>query len=944
MFSLIVAVRDISFKQSGAFIQGSINAMIIAASMIWFTGLAEANALSAGAAWSPPMGNVMGPVSPTKPDHGWRIDPQGAEESRNFTTLRYEPPVSGQPIYASSMLDPGDENWSSRFGLAGFDDTVFALAIDTEGNLFAGGAFAVADDLPVNGVARWDGISWRDLGGGVAGAGAAVHALAIGPDGSLYVGGSFTSAGGLTANGIARWDGSRWHALQSGVNYEVYALAFGHDGSLYVGGYFNWAGGVVANHIARWDGGSWHPLGSGMGGSYPAVSSLAVAPNGSLYAGGHFTVAGGVAARHVARWDGISWHPLGDGVGSGGNDVHALAFASDGTLFVGGTFTEAGGTSASLVARWDGSSWYPLGTGIGSAGGITPFVLDLIVTPENELYVGGIFDRAGGEVAYNVARWDGALWHPLDNTSHLSGIRALALNREGHLLVGPTGVSPRGYVSLWDGATWQVVGNGGIPGNGDPWSTGVAAIVVSTDGSVYVGGDFGSAGGVAATNIARLSGTSWQALGNENTNGSVLALSAVEGEEIYVGGWFTLIGGTAAANVARWDGTNWHALGDGTSGRGENVTSLAVGGDGDLFVGGRFAFAGGVSANCIARWDGEGWHSLGAGMDSDVLSLAINEDGVLFAGGWFTRAGNTSAHHIARWDGNSWHSLGDGVNDSVIAMAIGPDGSLYAGGSFTMAGGVGADHVARWDGLSWHSLGSGLNGAVADLAFGSDGSLYAAGGFTMAGETATNHIARWDGERWHPLGTGLGGEQSFAAALAFDNRGSLFVGGYFLTAGNISSLSIAQWTSAVGQEISDLGSYTFYANNRPVKLDVVAQGDLSRIHVQRFNRSHPVGGPGLNTNYYWEIVGLNWLGAQAVGYRLHLTLPVADRPDGDEYVCRNDVLAWDCAAGIVDPVEYTVRRMNISNLSQWAVGDPDLGTVPPHVSVSLMPLVMIRTR
>ena len=58
-----------------------------------------------------------------------------------------------------------------------------------------------------------------------------VSALAVDGSGNLYAGGSFTTAGDIPANYIARWDGSAWSALGSGMNSGVLALVFDSSGN-----------------------------------------------------------------------------------------------------------------------------------------------------------------------------------------------------------------------------------------------------------------------------------------------------------------------------------------------------------------------------------------------------------------------------------------------------------------------------------------------------------------------------------------------------------------------------------------------------------------------------------------------------------------------------------------------------------------------------------------
>ncbi len=90
------------------------------------------------------------------------------------------------------------------------------------------------DGIPVNNIARWDGNSWSDVGGGVTGeADAAVYALAVLDDGSgpaLYAAGRFASAGGASVSNIARWDGTNWTAVGNGFDDKVHALAV-HEAS-----------------------------------------------------------------------------------------------------------------------------------------------------------------------------------------------------------------------------------------------------------------------------------------------------------------------------------------------------------------------------------------------------------------------------------------------------------------------------------------------------------------------------------------------------------------------------------------------------------------------------------------------------------------------------------------------------------------------------------------
>jgi hypothetical protein len=59
---------------------------------------------------------------------------------------------------------------------------------------------------------------------------------------------------------------------------------------------------------------------------------------------------------------------------------------------------------------------------------------------------------------------------------------------------------------------------------------------------------------------------------------------ATHGDDLIAGGQFATAGGAPASNIARWDGSGWSALGAGTDGQ---VLALASQG-GQLIAGGTF--------------------------------------------------------------------------------------------------------------------------------------------------------------------------------------------------------------------------------------------------------------------------------------------------------------------------------------------------------------------
>src|SRR5690606_34852458 len=106
-------------------------------------------------------------------------------------------------------------------------------------------------------------------------------------------------------------------------------------------------------------------------------------------AGGWFEHAGTGGAEHIALWDGVDWRSMGD-LGGG---IRALWTSPEGNVYAGGTI-DAG------IARWNGAEWTTLG------GKPWWSIVETIAgVSEDEILVGGFFDRVGDVVSLNFARW-----------------------------------------------------------------------------------------------------------------------------------------------------------------------------------------------------------------------------------------------------------------------------------------------------------------------------------------------------------------------------------------------------------------------------------------------------------------------------------------------------------------------------------------------------------
>ena len=263
---------------------------------------------------------------------------------------------------------------------------------------------------------------------------------------------------------------------------------------LYVGGTFDTAGSSFSEDVAAWDGNNWQTLPAEQG---PGVDAM-VMYNGNLYVGGS-------SSNGVTMWDGKNWTVL--PLFNNGSGVNSLCVFND-TLYAGGSFLKSGSTYLNYIAKWDGTNWQPVGAGFD--GYASPSVNTMCVW-KNKLYVGGFFDMSGtSSHVFSIAKWDSGYWVGL---------------------------------------------SGGVSDYYDVSQEGSVYALDTFQNNLYVGGDFGFAGGDTIRFIARWGGNKWNSLGNM-LQADVDAMQSFK-NNLYVGGVFYKTSGYLYSGIARWDGINW---------------------------------------------------------------------------------------------------------------------------------------------------------------------------------------------------------------------------------------------------------------------------------------------------------------------------------------------------------------------------------------------------
>ncbi len=519
--------------------------------------------------------------------------------------------IEGVSALNIARFDPQSGTWSPlSAGLSGF---IQAIAVDADA-IYAAGQFTFAGGLPTDRVARFDRVSesWTPVGTGTVST-EYVSALAIvGND--LYAGGLFSAIDGVVAANVARFDAlaNQWQPLGDGVAGEyapgvsrLHPLA----GELYLSGGFQYAGGELQNRFARYQPatGNWLRVGEGsttaangliyetistgdsvvLIGSFTQIGGVSareiavmdcqtmemgllggindhqisgdiyttIHHQGAIYIGGNFTGVGGISAPFLARYQLASgqWESLGDGL-----DGATRALLADGDdLYVAGDFFNAGGLSARGIAKLDLQSgqWSALGSG--AQNGTNGFVAALAKV-DDDIFVGGWFQEAGGLAAANIARFDlasGSWSVPTGGVDDM--ISDMKLVQGGLYISGgfftANGTPARGLARL-DLASGQWSAPGGGAQTGPMW---VDSFLLR-NGRLLVAGIFRSMAGIPMNSIGSLDPGSqqWSALGEgvdyayPDFVPADVTGTAVCGDRIVVGGGFQLAGGQTSTNLA----------------------------------------------------------------------------------------------------------------------------------------------------------------------------------------------------------------------------------------------------------------------------------------------------------------------------------------------------------------------------------------------------------
>jgi probable HAF family extracellular repeat protein len=464
---------------------------------------------------------------------------------------------------------------------------------------------------------------------------------------------------------------------------------------------------------------------------------------GEVYAAGVFNAPD--STGHLARWDG-SWHSVGGGLSLTGGSGLALA-ALNGDLFVGGIFDHAGGVAANYIAKWNGTAWSALGSGMNNA-------VYALATKGTRVYAGGVFTFAGGAAANRIAYWDmsDSAWHAMGDGFSSGTVFAIAVTEEGTVYAGGDFL---GRLAKWEPPNWTSVPDG-------PSGTAKVKALFAKGNDLYVGGQFTQVGSpaISVAGLAKLSGTAWSGFPSPpwQTDGTVNGIAWNGPSQMYVtGGLLNNNSSSPMKHIFVLENGTWSTakpspgldVGSGTT-EGHALAVDRFGGH--VYVGGYFDTAGGILSPNVASWDEfkpitiVDLGSFHEGPDGYPDSAhGINNSGVAVGESYGQRGGGGVWQIMAyRWTAGTLLDLGViGSGMDIWASAINDSGQIVGAGLNYL----GQKRGARWTAIPGQPLELGILVSGVD----SEASALNKDGFiagTGKNSSSVNRALRWDSSVW----------------------------------------------------------------------------------------------------------------------------------------------------------------------------------------------------
>ncbi|ANF49948.1 hypothetical protein A0O34_05145 [Chryseobacterium glaciei] len=307
----------------------------------------------------------------------------------------------------------------------GFNDTVYTIALQSDGKIVVGGNFTSYNDIAQNRIVRLNIDGSIDtsfvMGDGFSTPGGMsfIETIAIQSDGKILAGGRFAKYNGTNQQNIARLnadgsaDASFYPVNGLRFDHDVNIIALQSDGKILAGGGFTSIYSTSRRYLARLNTNGTldtsFNVGTGFGGSLSGsvVRSIAVQTDGKILMGGYFTTYKGITQNRIVRLNTTGSVDTSFAIGTGIDNffVETIALQSDGKILLGGGFTTYNGISQNRIIRLDTSGSIDTSFNIGTA--FNNPVASISLQSDGKILVAGYFSSYKGLVQNQIARLNG---------------------------------------------------------------------------------------------------------------------------------------------------------------------------------------------------------------------------------------------------------------------------------------------------------------------------------------------------------------------------------------------------------------------------------------------------------------------------------------------------------------------------------------------------------
>ena len=617
-----------------------------------------------------------------------------------------------------------DTTFTTNTGTA-FSSIVNSVAIQSDGKIVIGGAFSNFNGVTVNCIVRLNSDGTRDTTFTTntgTGFNNTVYSIAIQSDGKIVIGGAFTTFNSVTVNRIVRLnsDGTLDTTFTTntgtGFNNSVYSIAIQSDGKLVMGGDFTTFNSVTVNRIVRLnsDGTRDTTFTTNTGTGFDNnVNSIAIQSDGKIVIGGGFTIFNGVTVNRIVRLnsDGTTDTTFTTNTGTAFNDaVNSVAIQSDGKLICGGVFSTFNGTTANGIVRLNSDGTRDTTFTTNTETVFNSVVNSIAIQSDGKIICGGFFTTFNNVTVNRIARLnsDGTrdtTFTTNTGTAFNGIVYSIAIQSDGKIVIG-------GFFTTFNGTTVNRIVRLNSDGTLDTTfttNTGTAfggivySIAIQSDGKIVCGGAFTTFNGTTVNRIVRLNSdgtrdTTFTTNTGTAFNQAMRSIAIQSDGKIICGGDFTTFNGVTVGRIVRLnsDGTRDTTFTTNTgTAFNSTVISIVIQSDGKLIIGGGFSTFNGVTVNRIVRLNSDGTldttftTNTGTAFNSTVNSVAVQSDGKLIIGGGFSTFNGTTVNFIVRLNSDGTRdttfttNTGTGFNGGVNSIAIQSDEKIVCGGGFT---------------------------------------------------------------------------------------------------------------------------------------------------------------------------------------------------------------------------------------------------------------------